>query len=79
MKKLSLFAFIVALSSFINLFGIEKAILGIIFGYIAIKEDGYDSKLSKIAVIISFLYILIIFVITVIYMPEINRYIERLL
>ena len=79
-SKLAIMSFVLGLISFVQLFGIEKAVLAIIFGTIALKEIVSDQKLAGknyayMAIIIGSLYILIVIVLLIIKGPDMLKYI----
>ncbi|OGS45577.1 MAG: hypothetical protein A2539_07055 [Elusimicrobia bacterium RIFOXYD2_FULL_34_15] len=74
-SKLAILSFVLGLVSFLQLFGIEKAILAIIFGTIALKEIVSDQKLTGknyaySAIILGSLYILVIITFIIIKGPD---------
>lgn len=74
-SKLAIASFVLGLCSFVQLFGLEKAVLAIIFGAISLKEitDGQQlngKKYAYAAIVLGSLYILVVFVMVVIKGPE---------
>ncbi|HBE02445.1 MAG: hypothetical protein A2096_11270 [Spirochaetes bacterium GWF1_41_5] len=67
-----------ALLSFIHLLGIEKAVLAIIFGILALKYDSENKKIIRVAIIISLIYLVIIAIILIFKIPELNSFLEKL-
>ena len=66
-SKLAVASFVLGLVSFVQLFGLEKAVLAIIFGAISLKEitDGQQlngKKYAYAAIILGSVYILVLFV-----------------
>lgn len=74
-SKLAVASFVLGLVSFVHLFGLEKAVLAVIFGAISLKEISAGQQLNGkkyayAAVILGSLYILIILILAVIKGPE---------
>lgn len=77
-SKLALGSLLIALFSFVNLFGIEKAALAVILGMMALKENR-NSKMAKAAIIIGITYLILIVLILLRYVPELHMLLGKLL
>lgn len=80
-SKLALFSLLLGILSFVNLLGIEKAVLSIIFGTWALKETGIPLKSNKTAwvgISLGLLYLVIITVIVIFYFPKLILLLEKL-
>ena len=74
-SKLAVASLILGLLSFVQLFGIEKAVLAIVFGAIALKEIVSDSQLkgknyAYTAIILGSIYIIIVIIMIIVRGPE---------
>lgn len=72
-SKLALISLLLGIFSFINLLGIEKAVLAIIIGIWALKENMQTTKytrLSRIGIMLGVIYLVTIAVIIVFYFPK---------
>lgn len=74
-SKLAVASFVLGMSSFIQLFGLEKAVLSIVFGAISLKEITAGQylngkKYAYAAIILGSVYILIILILAVVKSPE---------
>lgn len=74
-SKLAIASFVLGLVSFIQLFGLEKAVLAVVFGAISLKELTVGQQLNGkkyayAAIILGSLYILVVFVMMLIKGPE---------
>lgn len=74
-SKLAIASLVLGLVSFVQLFGLEKAVLSIIFGAISLKEITTSQQLNGkkyayAAIILSSVYILILVVMMLVKGPE---------
>jgi hypothetical protein len=73
---------ILGLASFVHLFGLEKAVLAVVFGGLALQEvmPGFEKgkKYAYIGIILGSLYIVVLAVITVIKGPQILGLIRQM-
>ncbi|MDO8734074.1 MAG: DUF4190 domain-containing protein [Elusimicrobiota bacterium] len=82
-NKLAVAGFVLGLVSFVQLFGLEKAVLAVIFGAISLKEitSGQQlngKKYAYAAIILGSVYILIILVLAVVKGPEIFKLLGKM-
>lgn len=77
-SKLALGSLLIALFSFVNFFGIEKAALAVILGMMALKENR-NSKMAKAGIIIGITYLILILLILLRYIPELHMLAGKLL
>ena len=83
-SKLAIVSFILGIFSFIQILGLEKAILSIVFGAVALKEILSDPELkgknyAYLGIILGSLYILVLIGIMVVKGPEILKSLGRLI
>jgi ABC-type transport system involved in cytochrome c biogenesis permease subunit len=72
-SKLAIVSLVLGIFSFIHLLGIEKAVLSVVFGVLALKEIGQTQKYKKIAYVgisLGIIYLLIVTVILTFYSPQ---------
>ncbi|MBU2567991.1 MAG: DUF4190 domain-containing protein [Elusimicrobia bacterium] len=83
-SKLAVASFVLSLVSFIQLFGIEKAILSIILGVFALKEilnsqeELKGKNYAYAGIIFGSLYILVLLVFVILKGPEIFKLLSHL-
>jgi hypothetical protein len=82
-SKLAIASFVLGLVSFVHLFGLEKAVLAVVFGAISLKEitDGQQlngKKYAYAAIILGSLYILIILILAVVKGPEMFKLLGKM-
>ncbi len=82
-SKLAIASFILGIVSFIQLLGLEKALLAIIFGAVALRELSEVQELkgknyAYAGIIFGSLYILILGIITIVKWPQIFELISKL-
>ena len=82
-SKLAIASFVLGLVSFVQLFGLEKAVLAVVFGAISLKEitDGQQlngKKYAYAAIILGSAYILIILILTVVKGPEMFKLLGKM-
>ena len=82
-SKLAVASFVLGLVSFVQLFGLEKAVLAIIFGAISLKEitDGQQlngKKYAYAAIILGSVYILVLFVTMLVKGPEMVKLLGKM-
>lgn len=80
-SKLALISLMLGIFSFVHLLGIEKAVLAVIFGTMALKESIQTTKSIKIAWIgisLGLIYLVVIAVIATIYFPDMISLLKRL-
>lgn len=75
-------ALILAIASFIQLLGIEKALLAIIFAFFALRSMSEDNRVAKnsaiAAIVIALLYIIFICRLLYTHLPEIKSLLSSL-
>lgn len=80
--KIGILALASGILSFIHLFGIEKALFAVIFGSILLNENKINaekpSKKAIAAIVLGFIYIVIIIIVTVIKGPEFFNFMKNL-
>ena len=63
-SRLAVASFLIAIISFVHLFGFEKAMLGLILGLISLRETAGGKKVGRgyavFAIVLSIIYILIL-------------------
>jgi ABC-type transport system involved in cytochrome c biogenesis permease subunit len=72
-SKLAIVSLVLGIFSFIHLLGIEKAVLSVVFGVLALKEINQTQKFKKIAYVgisLGIIYLLIVAVILTFYSPQ---------
>lgn len=72
-SKLAIISLILGIFSFVHLLGVEKAVLSVVFGVLALKEIEQTQKFKKFAYIgisLGIIYLLIIAVIVTFYSPK---------
>lgn len=82
-SKLAVASFVLGLLSFVHLFGLEKAVLAVVFGAISLKEITYGRQLNGkkyayAAIILGSLYISIIFVAMIVKGPEMFKLLGKM-
>lgn len=82
-SKLAVASFVLGLVSFVQLFGLEKAVLAVVFGAISLKEITAGQQLNGkkyayAAIILGSAYILIIFVLAVVKSPEMFKLLGKM-
>ncbi|MEK6616750.1 MAG: DUF4190 domain-containing protein [Bacteroidota bacterium] len=82
-SKLAIASFVLGLVSFVQLFGLEKAVLAVVFGAISLKEitDGQQlngKKYAYAAIILGAAYILIILVLAIAKGPEMLKLLGKI-
>jgi len=79
---LAVSSLILGVVSFVHLFGLEKAVLAVIFGGFALRETGMEQERGKkfayAGIILGSLYIIIILVIMIIKGPDLVGLIRKL-
>jgi|YNPMSStandDraft_1061717.scaffolds.fasta_scaffold507872_1 hypothetical protein len=80
MKKFGLvhLSLILGILSFIHLFGMEKAILAVVIGALALKEESDGKKLAWIGIILGLVYLLIIALILIFKFPKLISILEKI-
>lgn len=72
-SKLALVSLLLGIFSFVHLLGIEKAVLAIIIGILALREsigNTKSTKLSWIGIVLGLLYLVVVAVIIMFYFPK---------
>lgn len=72
-SKLAIISLILGIFSFIHLLGIEKAVLAVVFGVLALKEIDQIKKYKKFAYVgisLGIIYLIIIAVVLTFYTPQ---------
>lgn len=82
-SKLAIASFVLGLVSFVHLFGLEKAVLAVVFGAISLKEITAGQQLNGkkyayAAIILGSLYILIIFIAMIVKGPEMFKLLDKI-
>lgn len=80
-SKLALISLILGVSSFVNLLGIEKAVLAVIIGTWALKESDRTAgskRLSRIGIVFGILYLVVITTAVIVFFPKMTHLLERL-
>ncbi len=80
-SKLALISLLLGIFSFVHLFGIEKAVLAIIFGTWALKESSKTLKSEKIAwfgISLGLAYIVVILIMVIFYFPKLITFLEKI-
>jgi len=79
---LAIASVVLGLVSFVHLFGIEKAVLAVVFGGLALKETipGFEKgrKYAYAGIILGSLYIAVLAVVTIIKGPQIIELIKKM-
>ncbi|MFN7182328.1 MAG: hypothetical protein ACK4NF_06600 [Planctomycetota bacterium] len=80
-SKLALVSLLLGIFSFVHLLGIEKAVLAIVVGILALKESIRTTKsikLSWIGILLGLIYLVVITVIIIFYFPKMVLILEKL-
>lgn len=81
-SKVAIASLAMGIACFLNLFGIEKALAAIVFGWLGLKEVEAEQKAGKklayAGMILGTAYIVTITVLLIIYGPEFMEHIKKL-
>lgn len=79
--KIAAAALAMAALSFVHLFGVEKAVMAVVLGVMALKEPSLTltgQRLAKAAVIAALAYLLIVCAVFLYHMPALNSLASKL-
>ncbi len=81
-SKIAVLSLVIGILSFVHFFGIEKAVIAIIAGWLGLREIFYEGKSGKkfayAGIILGTAYIIVIAVIAVVKWPELLKSIKMI-
>lgn len=78
-SKLAIVSLVLGIFSFVHLLGVEKAVLAVVFGVLALKEIDQTQRFKKFAylgITLGIIYLLIIAIITTFYTPQLLNFLK---